>query len=248
MTKGIYCIRNSVTGERYIGSSVNVEARWLIHKTHLSRKSHHSSKLQSAWNKYGRGNFVLEIIEQIVDSENKTLTDREQYWITHYDSYKRGYNSTPIASRRYTLTDEERDLRAELIRYGLYEPKYIQQVKSQNPLNYDQERQRIWEEKFKAISKSRSRYVLLGRLFFAIVMLAYFALAAHFLPSLILFLPIAIWPILWASFMIGTSKRQEWKLLKNSEPRAIAQQKQDELIKIERGKRKRYRIPRGKFA
>jgi group I intron endonuclease len=244
MSKGIYCIRNSITGERYIGSSVNIEARWLIHKTQLNRKCHHSPKLQAAWSKYGHRSFVFEIIEEIIDRENKTLAQREQYWLDHHDSYRKGYNSTPVASRPYTLTDEERGLRAELIRYGLYEPRYVQQVKAQNPLRYELEKQKRWELEFAEICKRRNLYNLYGWLFFIVTMIAYFVVAIRYAPLILMLLPLLIWPIIFLSGIIGTAKKQEWEDMKNTEPRAIAQQEQNNLIQVERNKRKRYRIPR----
>ena len=244
MPKGIYCIRNSITGERYIGSSVNLDARWLIHRTQLQRRCHHAAKLQAAWNRYGQGNLLFETVEEVTDRDNRTLCQREQYWIDHHDSYRKGYNSTPVASRPYTLTDEERGLRSELLRYGLYEPKYIQQIKLQNPLQYDLKEQEKWQEEFGQVCKSRSRYVLSGWLFFTILLVIYFFVAARYLPVMILLLPLTIWPIVLVGLRIGTAKRDDWQTLKANEPRAIAQRKQDDLVKVERNKRKSYRLPR----
>ncbi|HKC65049.1 MAG TPA: GIY-YIG nuclease family protein [Pyrinomonadaceae bacterium] len=247
MSKGIYCIRNSMTGERYIGSSVNIEARWLIHKTQLNRKCHHSHKLQAAWSKYGERNFTFEIIEEIVDRENKTLAQREQYWLDQHNSYRNGYNSTPIASRPHTLTDEERGLRDELIRYGLYEPRYVQQIKAQNPLNYDLEEQKRWELKFAELCKQRRRYVLLGWLFFIVITVSYFVIVPLYAPSISILFPIVIWPIIGLSLTIGTAKKSEWENMKKVEPKAIAVHEQNNLIQAERKKCKRYRLPRGKW-
>lgn len=247
MSKGIYCIRNSITGERYIGSSVNIEARWLIHKTQLNQKCHHSHKLQVAWSKYGQSSFIFEIIEEIIDRENKTLAQREQYWLDHHDSYRKGYNSTPVASRPHTLTDEERDLRAELIHYGLYEPRYIQQMKAKNPLNYDLEEQKRWELKFAEICKLRNRYILFGWLFFIVTIIAYFVVAIRYAPIILMLLPIVIWPIIMLSGFIGTAEKQEWENMKNAEPKGLAKQEQNNLIQIERNKRKRYRLPHGRW-
>ncbi|HEY0005287.1 MAG TPA: GIY-YIG nuclease family protein [Pyrinomonadaceae bacterium] len=247
MSKGIYCIRNSITGERYVGSSVNIEARWLVHKAQLNRRCHHSFKLQAAWNRYGQRTFFFEIIEEIIDKENKTLAQREQHWLDHYDSYRNGYNSNPIASRPFTLTDEERDLRAELIRYGLYEPKYVQQIKSQNPLKYDLEKQKLWEAKYESVRKQRSRRILYGWLFFIVAIISWMLLAVKFSPMIIMLLPILIWPLIIVSMVIGSSKSEELEELKKAEPRSIAQQEQDKIIKVEKEKRRRIYIPRRRW-
>jgi GIY-YIG catalytic domain len=244
MSKGIYSIRNSVTSERYIGSSVNVEARWLVHKARLCQSSHHAPKLQAAWRKYGQSCFVFEIIEEFSDPENRMLCQREQHWIDHYDSYRSGYNSTPIASRPFTLTDEERGLREELIRYGLYEPRYIQNIKSQNPLQYDFEAQERWQVEFDEVSRARAHYVLAGWLCLITLLAVYFIVAIRFLPMMILLLPITIWPIALLSLRIGTARRNEWESLRATQPKAIAQNKQDALVRVERQKRRIVRMPK----
>jgi len=246
MAKGIYCIRNNTTDERYVGSSVDMDVRWLLHKTKLNRNCHHAGKLQRAWNTYGPDGFAFEIIECVADPQNKTLVLREQHWIDHYDSYRHGYNSTPVASRPLTLTDEERGLRAELMRYGLYEPKYIQNLKLHNPLKFDADEQRKWEDQFAFVSKLKSRFVMLGWMSFLFTLVLYFV-AAHYLPILLLLLPLAIWPIILLGLAIGGRKHGEWNTLRTSEPKALAKRAQDDLVRVERQGRKngpRVRMPR----
>jgi len=247
MTKGIYCIRNSVTGERYIGSSVNIEARWLIHKTQLNRKFHHSPKLQLAWNKYGQRSFFFEIIEEIIDRENKTLAQREQYWLDHHDSYRNGYNSTSIVARPRTFTDEERSYRDELIQIqkniGKYEPQYIKKVREQNPLQYDVEKQNLWETNYTIIKekleKKRKRYRQTGITFFSVSLVA----CAVFKLQIAIFALIPIIIITFIIYIWGEGNWDEIKEMKMVEPKAIAQQEQNKLAQIERNKRKRYRVP-----
>lgn len=50
MTSGVYSIR-SVSGKEYVGSSVNVEARWATHRSELNAGKHHRHALQKAWNR-----------------------------------------------------------------------------------------------------------------------------------------------------------------------------------------------------
>ena len=56
---GVYQITNTANGKRYIGSSVNVWARWKCHVSCLRKNSHHNSHMQRAWNVCGEGKFVL---------------------------------------------------------------------------------------------------------------------------------------------------------------------------------------------
>ena len=48
--------------------------------------------LYRAMRKHGKDIFH---IEQIEECDNEKLNEREKYWISYYDSYKNGYNSTP---------------------------------------------------------------------------------------------------------------------------------------------------------
>jgi group I intron endonuclease len=91
---GIYQIKNTVTGKVYIGSAVDIDTRWYIHKRDLKNNKHHSYKLQNSINKYGIENFMFEIIEEC---DKKILIEREQYWIDATKSFEVGYNVAPTA-------------------------------------------------------------------------------------------------------------------------------------------------------
>ena len=67
MTAGIYIIQCKATGKVYVGSSENIEKRWLQHKYSLKKNTHHSKKLQNAWNKYGETEFEFQIVEEVID-------------------------------------------------------------------------------------------------------------------------------------------------------------------------------------
>ncbi|HZH92180.1 MAG TPA: GIY-YIG nuclease family protein [Pyrinomonadaceae bacterium] len=244
MSKGIYSIRNSITGERYIGSSVNIDLRFTQHKTALNKRCHPNKKLQLAWGKYGFKNFEFTVIEEVTDCENKTLVAREQYWIDYYDSYKNGYNSTPIAARPLTLTDEERSIRKELVQLqkniGKYEPQYIKKVREQNPLRYDIEKQHEWETNYTILKekfeKKRKRYGWAGIIFFSVSLTA----CAIFKLQIAFF---ALIPVIIITSIIYTWGEWNWDEIKEVEPKAIAQQEQNKLVQIERNKRKRYHVP-----
>lgn len=47
--------------------------------------------IKKAINKYGKENFLIEEIERC---PKEKLDEREVYWISYYDSYHNGYNST----------------------------------------------------------------------------------------------------------------------------------------------------------
>lgn len=91
MKSGIYKITNVFNGKFYIGSAANFNHRWRIHKRQLNENTHHSKKLQNAWNKYGEENFKFEIL---ITCEKEELIAFEQLYI---DEEKPEYNILKIA-------------------------------------------------------------------------------------------------------------------------------------------------------
>lgn len=88
---GIYKIENLIDGKIYIGQTVNYRRRIKSHLSSLKRNKHHNEHLQRAFNKYGEGAFVIELLEEcnadvLDDIEIKYIRD-----LNACDSTK-GYN------------------------------------------------------------------------------------------------------------------------------------------------------------
>jgi group I intron endonuclease len=62
----------------YVGSSKDIHRRWKEHVRELNKGIHHSPHLQRAWDKYGRSDFVFEIVE-IVSEKNLLLLVEQRY-------------------------------------------------------------------------------------------------------------------------------------------------------------------------
>ena len=92
---GIYKIENVISGKCYVGSAINIMARWGQHTTTLRCQRHVNIKLQQSWNKHGEGNFILTVLEFVQD--NAELIGREQYWIDKLNVVEDGYNLSPTA-------------------------------------------------------------------------------------------------------------------------------------------------------
>ena len=87
----IYFIKNKITEKYYIGETIDYNNRINHHFIDLKNNTHHSHKLQNAYNIYGKENFEWGIIEQVDDA---IRFEREIYYIEKYDSYANGYNET----------------------------------------------------------------------------------------------------------------------------------------------------------
>lgn len=88
---GIYKITNIKNGKCYIGQSVNLDSRINDHKRGLENNQHHNKYLQRSFNKYGKRNFVIEVLEECDIEE---LDEKETFWISFFDStnHEYGYN------------------------------------------------------------------------------------------------------------------------------------------------------------
>ena len=90
---GVYKITNNITGDFYIGSSKNIEKRWVEHGSPSVHKQHPNSKLYKSMAQYGRDNFTFEIIEK-----TDNLKEREQYYIeklnpSYNNLWAKGWNT-----------------------------------------------------------------------------------------------------------------------------------------------------------
>lgn len=92
MASGIYIIVCLVSGNRYVGSAVNIAKRWDAHRNDLIARRHGNRHLQRAWDKYGAESFAFHVLEEVNDSAD--LIGCEQIWI---DELKPEYNMAPTA-------------------------------------------------------------------------------------------------------------------------------------------------------
>lgn len=74
---GIYQIRHIPSGNLYIGSAAKFRTRWNAHRRLLRMGSHHSPRLQRAWNRDGEGAFLFEIIFECDRDELISLEQAE---------------------------------------------------------------------------------------------------------------------------------------------------------------------------
>ena len=87
---GIYAIRNTITDNVYVGSSIRVSMRLSQHRWAMKRGNHVNQHLQASWNKHGENAFTFELLE---NCEVSVLAEREQFWITKLAAdADKGYN------------------------------------------------------------------------------------------------------------------------------------------------------------
>lgn len=78
----VYLIRRIDTGDCYVGSTSNQNARWYAHTNALQKGKHHAPHLQNAWSKYGKDCFEFVVLEICAGSDLKSiLKEREDHWM-----------------------------------------------------------------------------------------------------------------------------------------------------------------------
>lgn len=97
---GIYSIRCLINNKRYIGSCSNFKNRKNIHFGLLKNNVHSNKLLLEDYNKYGKINFVFEIIEKIQNNDN-TLIEKENYWMDYYKTNIKKYGNDFGYNQRY---------------------------------------------------------------------------------------------------------------------------------------------------
>lgn len=95
-SSGIYQILCIPSGKIYIGSTVDLRARWGRHRRSLRQGKHSNAYLQQAWDKYGEANFEFSVLEFV---ETSKLLQNEQIWIDQCRCVDRsiGFNIFDVA-------------------------------------------------------------------------------------------------------------------------------------------------------
>lgn len=82
---GIYKIQSISHPDRcYIGSSVNIHKRWLVHLRELRLNIHICSKLQRHYNKYGKDDLKFSVI---IGCGRNDLISTEQFFLDSTNPY-----------------------------------------------------------------------------------------------------------------------------------------------------------------
>jgi hypothetical protein len=116
---GVYEIKNMLTLDSYIGSTVNLYKRSSTHKSKLVNNIHPSQKLQCNFNEHGIENFRFIVLESVND--NILLVNREQFWI---DSIKPTLNvhknaGSPIGTKASQETKNKMSIKSKGHKRGI---------------------------------------------------------------------------------------------------------------------------------
>lgn len=93
----IYLIKNKINNKVYVGlTSKTLKERWSVHrkKAKYQCKNSNGNYFQRAIVKYGKENWILEILENCDSLKNAEIAETK--WIAHFKSNQKefGYNLT----------------------------------------------------------------------------------------------------------------------------------------------------------
>lgn len=94
----IYCMMNTVTQRKYVGSTSRYSHRKRDHLCRLRKHYHTSALMQEDYDKFGEGSFVFFVLEEVRTFDREELFGREQHWI---DQYAPEYNVNPVAGNYF---------------------------------------------------------------------------------------------------------------------------------------------------
>lgn len=118
MLCGIYEIRNTATGDSYVGLSTNIVRRWIQHWKNLEAGRHSNRLLQAAWKLHGHKPFAFEILmlcelRELVECERKLIGERRATYnhtdLSHpTDKWKRKLFPDEIEHRKQAASRRKR--------------------------------------------------------------------------------------------------------------------------------------------
>jgi group I intron endonuclease len=116
---GIYQIKNLITGQLYIGHSIRLKKRKNEHFNDLEKNKHGNIHLQRSYNKYGKENFIFEII---LYCEKFELIRYEQILVNKIGNYN--INKECVTSRKGVKASKKTKVKISIATTGKNNPFY----------------------------------------------------------------------------------------------------------------------------
>lgn len=109
---GVYGIQSITKNRWYIGQSKNVKKRLLKHYTLLKDKKHDNRRIQRHVDKYGLEDLRFFLL---IECEQNRTNYHESNLIKEYDSYKNGFNQTPIITNCDAMQEVYAEVYGEIV-------------------------------------------------------------------------------------------------------------------------------------
>ena len=124
---GIYQIKSNINNKIYIGSAININKRWALHKNDLIKNQHHSIYLQRHFNKYSLDDLEFTVLE-ICEIEDLIL--KEQFY---FDTLKPEFNICKVANSSLGVKRRKETIeKLKKVHTGVKHPDWRNKLKSKS--------------------------------------------------------------------------------------------------------------------
>lgn len=123
MIGGLYVIENTLNGNWYVGTTVDFDRRFSVHRRLLRTGRHHSPHLQYAWNKYGEAAFRFMRLTMIEDKAEMVRVEQN-----FLDTLNPPYNISPTAASSAGVKRSEAT--RERLRTAMRDPKRLEHIRT----------------------------------------------------------------------------------------------------------------------
>lgn len=114
-TSYVYCVLNTETGKRYVGSTTRIRNRKRQHLSDLRKHKHPSKLMQDDYDSFGEHSFVFFELEEVLTFSRDELHAAEQRWI---DKYSPEYNTVMVIKNYFPKFSDEARERARQAKIG----------------------------------------------------------------------------------------------------------------------------------
>ena len=87
---GVFALKNSITGEVWIGVSRNLDTQVNGLRVRLKSNQHASKDVQASWNAHGEDAFIYEIVERFPETDPHVIelkrTERAAHWREQFNA------------------------------------------------------------------------------------------------------------------------------------------------------------------
>ena len=132
MSGKIYKIIHDIHDKVYVGQTIKTLAQRFQKHCNYSDDVHHTMAIKKAIHKYGKEHFRILLVEDLGECNQKTLDEREIYWVAFYNGYTKGYNLTKggqSSGHAQKLSIDEENKLVELYKAGYSSVKLAEMFK-----------------------------------------------------------------------------------------------------------------------
>ena len=210
---GIFVLRNTTTGEQYVGQSKDIDNQRKKQDSLMRNGRHYNSYIQQDYNSGYR--FSFSVLEYCSPSQ---LNQRKNYWIRQLNTFNNGYNQTGRNRNTYSrMSRNTYSSYSPSTRQTQQTPKHINlinQIKNSDKIDNStppQEEDNEAEKKLlkdkleKALDKYNRRFDRIGR-FLKLRYIILFLIIIYIFPPIVANLLLIIFAILWLGIFLAKNE------------------------------------------